>query len=324
MNLRRSAGLILGLFMAGAASLSAAADSFPKAPIKLVVSFAPGSVADNVARMVTEEAARTLGRPIVVENRAGANGTIGAQAVANAKPDGYTLLFGTNSPLAAAESLYKNLPYDQIKSFEPVSFVGGIPLITVVNNDLPVQSLPELIRYAKDHPGKLMFGAASSSQLGTTALLNSTTGMDMVYVPYKGSPDAIIGLVRGDIQVYSAEVLAMAPQVRDGKVRALSISSRTRSSLLPDVPTVSETLGNDDFEIFAWFAIVAPAGTPAPIVETLNKAFNAAVANPATQERMAAVGLQPKLQSSAEFGQFMRSEAVKWEKIIRGAGIEPQ
>jgi tripartite-type tricarboxylate transporter receptor subunit TctC len=306
--------------VAGAVS----AQAFPAKPIQLIVPFAAGSVTDVIARAYGVEVAKILGQPVVVENRVGASGMIAAQAVAKSRADGYTLLFGTNSTNAANVSLFKKMPYDQENDFEPIAYLGGLPSIVVVNNDLPVKTLQELVSYAKANPGKLNYGAASSSQRIASETLSNVAGIKMTYVPYKSGQAAVVETISGIIQVFTGDVGITVSQVKAGKLRALAVTSNQRTAMLPDLPTVGEALGQQGFEVVAWFGAFAPKGTPRPIVEQLNAAFNKAIETPEAAARLQFVGLQTNPQSSQWAGRFVAAETKKWAKAIAAAGIQPE
>jgi tripartite-type tricarboxylate transporter receptor subunit TctC len=302
----------------------AQAQGFPDKPIQLIVPFAAGSVTDVIARAYGVEVARVLGQPVVVENRVGANGMIAAQTVARAKGDGYTLLFGTNSTNAANMSLFKKLPYDQENDFVPVAYLGGLPSIVVVNPALPFKTLAELVAHAKANPGQLNYGAASSSQRIASEMLSTVAGMKMTYVPYKSGQAAVVETISGQIEVFTGDVGITVAHVKSGKLRALAVTSKQRTEMLPELPTVGEALGQEGFEIVAWFGAFAPRGTPAPIVERLNAAFNAAVRTPASRAKLEFVGLQPNAQSPAWAAKFVQAETRKWAKAVADAGIVPE
>ncbi len=313
--------IAMGLFWAAGAVF---AQAFPSKPIQLIVPFAAGSVTDVVARAYAVEVAKLLGQPVVVDNRVGAGGMIAAQAVAKSKADGYTLLFGTNSTNAANISLYKKLPYDQENDFEPIAYLGGLPSIVVVHNDLPVKTLQELVDYAKAHPGKLNYGAASSSQRIASETLSNVAGIKMTYVPYKSGQAAVVETMSGIIQVFTGDVGITVAQVKAGKIRALAVTSNQRTPMLPDLPTVGEALGKQGFEVVAWFGAFAPKGTPAAIIDKLNAAFNKAVETPEALARLQFVGLQTNPQSPQWAGRFVVAETRKWAEAIAAAGIQPE
>jgi tripartite-type tricarboxylate transporter receptor subunit TctC len=301
------------------------AQTFPVKPIRVVVPFAAGSATDTMARAYGQEMSKLLGQTVVVDNKPGASGMIGAETVARAAPDGYTLLLGTNSTNAANASLFKKLPYDQEKDFAPVAFLGAVPLIVAVNNDFPAKTLRELIAYAKANPGKISFAAASASQRVATEMLNGMAGTKMTYVPYKSSPNAITDLISGQVQLFTADLAVTLAQVKAGKIRGLAVTSAKRTPLAPDLPTVNEAAGLKGYELIAWFGAFAPANTPKEVITTLNAAINRAVSeSKELRERMDALGVEMNPQSPEFLARFARSEAQKWAKAIKDAGIEPE
>ncbi len=313
--------------LAAAAALAfagaAAAQPFPSKPVRIVVPFAAGSATDTMARAYANEMQKLLGQPVVVDNKPGANGMIGAEAVARAAPDGYTLLWGTNSTNAANVSLFKKVPYDQEKDFAPVAFLGSVPLIVAVNNDFPAKTLKELIAYAKANPDKISFAAASASQRVATEMLAGMAGIKMTYVPYKSSPNAITDLMSGQVQLFTADFAVTLPQVKAGKIRGLAVTSAKRSPQV-DLPTVAEAGGLPGYELIAWFGAFAPAGTPKAIVDQLNAAINKSMESKELRERMDTLGVQLEPHPPEWLAAFAKSETAKWAKAIREAGIQPE
>ncbi|MDO9291928.1 MAG: tripartite tricarboxylate transporter substrate-binding protein, partial [Hydrogenophaga sp.] len=247
-------------------SSTALAQAYPDRPIKAVVPFAAGSATDTIGRAFALKMQESLGQTIVVDNKPGANGLLGADAVAKAAPDGYTILIGTNSTNAALKSLMKKLPYDQDTAFAPVAYMGSVPLIMAVNNDVPAKTLKELVDMAKAKPGSINFASASTSQLVSTEMMAGMAGVQLTNVPYKSGPAAMTDLIGGVVQMFSADFAVMLPQVKAGKVRGLAVTSSKRSPAVPELPTVNEALGLKDYELIAYFAVFAPAGTPPDIV----------------------------------------------------------
>ena len=305
-------------------SSAAIAQVYPSKPIRVIVPFAPGSATDQIGRAFAVKMSEALGQPLVVENRPGANGMIGADAVAKAAPDGYTILFGTNSTNAALKSLMKKLPYDQDTAFSPVGFMGSVPLIVAVNNDVPARTLMEFIALAKAKPGGVTFATASTSQRISSEMLAGMAGIQMTHVPYKSSPNAITDLIGGQVMMFTADFAVMLPQVKSGKVRALAVTSTRRSAAAPDLPTVNEAAGLKDYELIAFFATYAPAGTPRKIVLKLNEAINAAARSKDLLERFSAIGLETTPGTPEALGQRTARETIKWAKAIKDAAIEPE
>lgn len=314
------------LALLGAALLSATAlaQPYPNKPIKGIVPFAAGSATDQIGRAFAAKMAETLGQPIVIENKAGVNGMLGAEAVAKAPADGYTILFGTNSTNAALKSLMKKLPYDQDTAFVPVGYQGSVPLIVAVNNDVPAKTLRELIELARAKPGYVTFASASTSQLVSSEMLASMTGVKMTNVPYKSGPAAMTDLIGGQVMMFSADFAVTLPQVKAGKIRGLAVTSMQRSPAIPELPTVNEALGLQDYELIAYFAVFAPAGTPPDVVAKLNHAINVAAQSKELQEKFAAIGFVVEPGTPEALAQRTQREAAKWAKAIRDAKIEPQ
>ena len=298
--------------------------NFPTKPIKAIIPFAPGSATDQIGRAFAQKMSDTLGQSVVVENKAGVNGMLGADAVAKATPDGYTILIGTNSTNAALKSLMKKLPYDQDTAFAPVAYMGSVPLIVAVNNDVPVRNLRELTELARAKPTMLTYASASTSQRVSTEMLSSMAGIQMTYVPYKSGPAAMTDLIAGQVNLFTADFAVMLPQVKGGKVRGLAVTSSQRSKAVPDLPTVNEALGLKDYELIAFFAIYAPAGTPADAIQKLNRAANAAAVDKDLLERFSALGFETAPASPDALGQRTAAETIKWAKAIREAKIETE
>ena len=312
--------------LAGSMLLTSAAlaQAWPNKPIKAIVPFAAGSATDQIGRAFAAKMGETLGQSIVVENKAGVNGMLGADAVAKSAPDGYTILVGTNSTNAALKFLMKSLPYDQDKAFAPVGYLGSVPLIVGVNNDVPAKTLREFIDMAKAKPGQVTFASASTSQLVSSEMLSSMAGVQMTNVPYKSGPAARTDLIGGQVMMFTADFAVMLPQVKGGKVRGLAVTSTKRSPAVPELPTVNEALGLKDYELIAYFAVFAPAGTPADIVTKLNSAINAAANSKDIQDKFAALGFAVEPGTPEALGQRNARETAKWAKAIREAKIEQQ
>lgn len=300
------------------------AQAWPAKPIRAVVPFAAGSATDQIGRAFVAEMSKTLGQTIIVDNKPGVNGMLGAADVAKAAPDGYTILIGTNSTNAALKSLMKQLPYDQDTAFAPLGYMGSVPLIVAVNNDVPAKNLRELVALAKAKPGDVTFASASTSQLVSTEMLASMAGVKMTNVPYKSGPAAMTDLIGGQVMMFTADFAVMLPQVKAGKVRGLAVTSTARSRAIPELPTVNEALGLKDYELIAYFAMFAPAGTPPDIVAKLNQAINAAAGSKELQDKFAPIGFVVEPGTPEALAQRSRTETAKWAKAIREAGIQPQ
>lgn len=303
---------------------TAIAQTYPSKPIKAVVPFAAGSATDQIGRAFAAKMSEVLGQTIVVENKPGVNGMLGADMVAKATPDGYTILIGTNSTNAALKSLMKKLPYDQDTAFAPIGFMGAVPLIVAVNKDVKAQTLKELIDMAKAKPGFVTYASASTSQLVSGAMLAGMAGVDMVNVPYKSGPAAMTDLIGGQVMMFTADFAVTLPQIKNDKIRGLAVTSVKRSKAIPELPTVNEALGLKDYELIAYFAAFAPAGTPKDIVLKLNQALNAAANDKAIQEKFATLGFETDPGTPEALAKRTELESLKWAKAIKAAGIEPQ
>jgi tripartite-type tricarboxylate transporter receptor subunit TctC len=319
------ASFVLGLsIVTQFAYAQSTTQNFPNKPIKAIVPFAAGSATDQIGRAFAGKMSEILGQPIVVENKPGANGMLGADAVAKAEPDGYTILIGTNSTNAALKSLMKKLPYDQDTAFEAIGFMGEVPLIVTINNEIPVKTLKEFIQIAKDSPGKVTFASASTSQLVSSSVLASMTGVKMINVPYKSGPNAMTDLIGGQVMMFTADFAVTLPQVQAGKIRGLAVTSLRRSKAIPELPTVNEALGIKGYEFIAYFAAYAPAKTPPAIIQKLNEALNQAARNKDIQERFASLGFEAEPGPPAALTKRNALETIKWAKAIKDAGIEQQ
>jgi len=316
------AGLLAsGLALAG--GTAAAQPAYPDKPVHLIVPFPAGGGADNLARLVMPRVAKVLGQPIVIENKAGAGGNIGAESVANAAPDGYTLLYGTNGTHAINASLYGNLRFDPIKDFTPVSRMTEIAAMLIVHPQLPVASAAELIAYAKAHPGKLNFASAGN---GTTShlageLFKTQAGIDIVHVPYRGGALAMTDLIGGQVQMMIDVMPNAYPQAREGRVRGLAVSTAKRFPGTPEIPTIAES-GLPGFEASAWDGIFVPAGTPTAIVARLNAAIRQALEDPEIVAALRARGAQPVPGTPESFAQFIAASAEKWALAVRASGAK--
>lgn len=317
---RRSTLVAAALLACG----SAWAQAWPSKPIRAVVPFAAGSATDQIGRAFAEKMQAVLGQPVVVDNKPGASGMLGASEVAKAAPDGYTILIGTNSTNAALKFLMKKLPYDQDTAFAPVGYIGSVPLMVAVNNDVPAKNLKELIDLAKAKPGQTSVAYASTSQQVSSEMLASMVGAKFNMVPYKAGPAAMTDLIGGQVMVFTADFGVTVPQHKAGKIRGLAVTSTKRAAAVPELPTVNEALGLKDYELIAYFAVFAPAGTPADVIAKLNQAVNAAASNKDVQDKFAANGFSVEPGTPDDLARRNRAETVKWEKAIRDAKIEAQ
>ena len=323
--MRRTFLSIALLAAAALVPLASHGQAYPSRPVKFVVPFAAGSATDQIARAFADHMTRTLGQPIVIDNKPGANGMLGAADVAKAPADGYTVLIGTNSTNAALKYLQKTLPYNQDTAFAPVAYLGSVPLIVGVNNDVPVKDLKELVALAKSRPGHVTFASASTSQLVSSAMLANMAGVELLNVPYKAGPAAMMDLIGGQVMMFTADFAVMLPQVKGGKVRGLAVTSTRRSPAIPELPTVNEALGLNDYELIAWFGAFAPAGTPPEAIAKLNQAFNAAANDKALQDRFASnLGFTVEPGTPEALAKRTQAETAKWAGYVKVAKIEPQ
>jgi len=303
----------------------ALAADYPNRPLRLIVPFAPGGGNDTVARLVGQKLEGELGQPVVIDNRPGAGGIVGAEAAARAAPDGYTLFLGGVGSHAINPNLHANLSYDPIKDFQPISLIASAPLVLVVHPSVPAHSVRELVTLAKAQPGKLNYasnGNGSSSHLAAV-MFASMTGTDMVHVPYKGLAPALTDLLSGQVQLMFSSVVAILPHVKAGKLRALAVSSRERMTLLPDLPTIAES-GVPGYQSSSWYGILAPAGTPPDVVTRLNAALVRVVAQPDVKQALAQEGAEPVGNSPQAFGAFIQAEKQRLGEVIRTARVPMQ
>lgn len=302
--------------------LHAQARDWPNGPIRIIVPFGAGSGNDQVARLIGLELSTALGQPVIIENKAGAGGNIGATAAAKAAPDGYTLFVTTNTTQAANPSLYKERPYDPIKDFSPISRIANTPALLVVHPAVPANNLSDLIALAKAKPGKLSYASGSAGTLVPGAMLQFEAGIDMVHVPYKSIPDGLKDVMGGMVDMMFTDMATGSTQVKAGRVKALGVSSLKPSALMPEVPPIANTLKG--FELLAWYAMYAPAGTPTPIIERLNREVVNAMKKPEVQARFSGLGLEPVTSTPKQLLAFNQSELEKWGRVIRRTGATPQ
>lgn len=314
--------LALALTLWGAAAQAETA--WPTRPIKIMVGFAAGGSTDVTARIIGQALAQRLGQPVIIENRPGAGGNIAADATAKADPDGYTLLMTTSSTFAANPSLYKTLPFDVQKDFAPITLTAFIPNLLVVNPSVPANNVAEFIAYLKANPGKLNFGSAGNgtSQHLSGELFNSLADVRIVHVAYRGGAPAVTDLLAGQVQVIFAPLVEVIQQVRAEKIKALGITTAKRSSLLPDVPTIAESLPG--YEVTLWNGLLAPAKTPPEIIERINRAAVDALRSEEVKAKLAEQGSEPVGDTPAEFKAFIGSELVKWRRLVEISGATVQ
>jgi len=295
------------------------AQAYPTKPIRIVVPFGPGSATDTIARMLLDRAGKTLGTTLIVDNKPGANGLIAAREVVGSPKDGYTIIVSSNSAHAANQYLYKNLGYDPVRDFAPITGLTTNPHVLVVRSTLAVQSLQDLIRYGKDNPGKLNFGAGNTGSLANASLLKSLAGFSAAAVSYKSPPPAVVDMLGGVIDFLSVDYFIVNEHIRAGNLRALAVTSKSRLKALPNVPTVAETIPG--YELNGWVAAFAPAGTPAEAIDKLNKAFAEVVRSPEFERYMEQQGMQGFATTPAELGAFQREQVAKWADVLQKAGV---
>jgi len=300
-----------------------AAQTFPAKPVKLVVPFPPGGPLDAVGRAIADKLTQSWGQPVVVDNKPGAGGNIGADLVAKSPPDGYTVVMGALSTHAVNPSLFATMPYDAVKDFAPITLVAITPNVLVVNPSLPVNSVKELIAYAKANPGKLSFGSGSNGSAGHLAgeLFKADTGADMVHVPFKGGAPAMQALLAGDTQLMFDNLANSMPQVKAGKLKALAVTTSQRSKLVPDLPTMAEA-GVPGFDISTWFGLLAPAGTPPSIVAKWNADVTRILESPEMRERLTAQGAEAAPTTAQQFAAFIATELAKYARIVKASGAK--
>ncbi len=315
-------GLMGGLGLGLMASNSAMAQAYPNKPIRLVVTFPTGGAPDILARLFSEKA--QLGQPVVIDNKPGAGGNIGSDIVAKSVGDGHTLVMGTVGTHSINGALYEKMPYDMVKNFTPISLIASAPNLLVVNNDLPVKTVPELIAYMKANPNKLSY---ASPGIGTSVhmsgeLFKSMTGTSMTHVPYKGRQFYVPDLLGGSVQLVFDNMPSALPLAKEGKIRAIAQTTAKRSSAAPDVPTVAESLPG--FEAITWFAMFAPANTPKPVIDRLNAEVLRVFKLPEVAERLKTLGLEAVLSSPDELAKYQATEIVKWAKVVKESGAKAE
>ena len=317
MGLTRALGILLAVL-----SFATPAQAWPDKPLKFIVSFAPGTATDNLARVLADALTASLGQPIVIDNKPGAQGSIGANQAAKAAPDGYTILIGSATTQAAAASLLKSIPYDPVKDFAPVTQLGHIAQVLVVKADSPYKDVAALVAAARAQPGKLNYGQGSSGNLLPAATLVKRLGLDVARVNYRSPPQAMAEVLSGQVQFMFIDLSAALGQIRAGTLRPLAVSSARESALLPGVPPIGDTLKG--FELLTWFAMYAPAGTPVAIVERLNAATRKALADPAVARKLSDMGFEMYAGTPTELGAFTAAEVAKWKALVAETGIEQE
>jgi tripartite-type tricarboxylate transporter receptor subunit TctC len=323
MRVRRRTLLVSACIVASRPGLALAQTDYPSKPIRLVVPFPPGGSTDIAARVVGEQLGIALKQSVIIENRAGAGGSVGADAVARAPADGYTIIMGVTGSHAINISLNRNLRYHPLRDFEPITQVGSLPNVLVAHPSVSAKSLKELIDQAKREPSKFTYASLGNGTAAhlTFEMLKSLAGMQILHVPYGGSGPAIAAMLAGDVHLMIDGLPSSLPHIRAGKMRALAVTSLARSPTLPDVPTIAES-GFPGFFADAWNGLFAPKGTPQPIVERLHAEVARILQMPAVQEKFASVGLQPIGSSPAEYQKFVQGEIEKWEQFVRVSGAK--
>jgi tripartite-type tricarboxylate transporter receptor subunit TctC len=307
----------------GLTSAAASAQSYPTKPVRMIVGFPPGGGTDVVARVISQKLSEWYGQSVVVENRPGATGTIGADLIAKSAPDGYNLIMGHVNSHGIAPNLFAKLPYDPIKDFAAVAYVGYVPNVLAVHPSVPARSVKELVELAKSQPGAMNYASSGngSTQHLAGEMFKQLTGTSIVHVPYKGSGDAIKDLLGGTVNMNFDTMPPVMAHIQAGKLRGLAISTPRRLSQLPDVPTFDEA-GIKGFDVTNWYGVMAPGGTPRELVNKLNADINKAMQVPEVRARLEAVGTQLREQSAAEFESFMKTEVAKYAKLIKSANIK--
>ena len=310
------------IFLALIFSLNVNAQSYPSKAVKLVVPFPAGSATDQVARLAGQQLQEALKQPFVVENKPGAQGAIAAEFVAKSAPDGYTLLVTTNTPQAANVSLFKKLPYDPVKDFEPVVRLSTTSFMLMVKPDFPAKTLKEFLTYVRTQPGKLSAGYGSAGSQVSVAMLKSMGKLDVVEVPYKGIPQTVTDVLGGTLSFTFVDLSNALPQAKGGKLRGLAVTSAKRTALAPDVPAVAEELKG--YDLIAWFALMAPAGTPKEIVQLIFESVSKSIQKNEIKEKFANIGTDVALMNPAELGAFIKSEIAHWANLVKLANIQPE
>ena len=323
MNKKRSllASMLIAMTALVPLGAHAQAENYPERPITMIVPFPPGGPTDLVARVLARQLSDQMGQSVIVDNKGGANGTIGMQAAASAKPDGYTILYNTSS-IALAPNLFSNLNFDSEKDFTAISSTAVVPMVVLVHPSVPANNVQEFIDYAKKNPGKLSYASAGNGNVThlTAFLFTQSADIDAVHVPYRGSAPGMTDLVGGQVHFMTNTLNDSLPFVREGRVKALAITSAKRSELLPDVPTLAESV-MPDFESGAWQGVVAPAGTPPAIIDRLNQEIRKALKSDLVREQLAKQGTQILGNSPEEYQKYISDEIVRWGEVIRAAGV---
>jgi tripartite-type tricarboxylate transporter receptor subunit TctC len=305
------------------AVVPAGAQEFPTKPITIVVPFGAGSGTDTISRLIGQQLGVALGQSVVIENKAGASGSIAASYVARQPADGHTLLMATNSTHSANPSLIKNLPYDPVKDFAPVARAGSYIFVLAVNKDVPAKSLQELIAYAKANPGKLSYASGNTTGIVAGETFKRWAGIDLLHVPYKSTPQAVTDVLSGRVSMIVIDLTTGLTHIQAGGLRALAVTTKQRSALLPDLPTLHES-GVSNYDITSWAGLFAPAATPKPVVARLNAEMQKVIAHPEVKAKLAAAGFEAFSGTPESLGQFVQEQIALWSKLIKDSGIEAQ
>jgi tripartite-type tricarboxylate transporter receptor subunit TctC len=305
-----------------ALATAAQAQTYPSKPVKLVVPFPAGSATDQVARLAGQQLQEALKQPFVVENKPGAQGAIAAEFVAKSAPDGYTLMVTTNTPQAANVSLFKKLPYDPVKDFEPVVRLSTTSFMLMAKPDFPAKNLKELLAYVRTQPGRLSAGYGSAGSQVSIAMMKAMGKLDVVEVPYKGIPQTVTDVLGGTLSFTFVDLSNALPQMKGGKLKGFAVTSEKRTPLAPDVPAMAEELKG--YDLIAWFAIMAPAGTPKDVVQSLYDTSAKALQKNEVKEKFANIGTDVAPMNPAQLGAFIKSEIAKWAVLVKQAGIQPE
>jgi tripartite-type tricarboxylate transporter receptor subunit TctC len=321
--MHRQVTLLAGFVLAAFATLAGAQQPWPSKPIRYVVPFAAGGTTDILARTLSEKLSVALGQPVIVDNKPGAGGGVGAAEVAKAPPDGYTILGGTISTHAINATLYSNLPYDPVRDFVPITLIARVPNMLVINNDIPAKDVAELVKLMKASPGKWSFASSGNgtSQHLSGELFKGMAGVEMQHIPYKGSPPALNDVMGGQVSMTFDNITTAWALAKGGKLRALAVTTAKRSPVAPDVPTLAES-GLPGYEIGSWQGVFAPAGTPPDIVRRLNTEIVKIINMPDVQKKLIDLGAEPVGNSSEEFTVFVKAEVVKWGDVVKKSGAK--
>jgi tripartite-type tricarboxylate transporter receptor subunit TctC len=316
--------LALALSIAIGIPAAVMAQAYPNKPLRIVVGYTPGGTTDIIARVIAARLTVTLGQPVIVENRPGAGGNLGADSVAKAAPDGYTLQLGTAGNMTVNPSIYPNMGFDTVRDFQPISLVATLPNLMVVNPKVPAKTVQEFVAWAKSRPGKVFFASSGNGNTPhmTAELFNMAAGLSMVHVPYRGSGPALTDLIGGEgVQVMFDNMPSAIGHARSGALRAIAVTSPKRVQGEPNIPTVSES-GYPDFQVVTWFGLFAPAGTPGPVVDRLHREVTEAIRTPAIRKRLIELGAEPVSNSPSEFSALVKSDIVRWAKVVKAANIQ--